>query len=59
MNKKPWESKTVWMSLIAAAIPFIPGGQEYVSAHPMIVMEALGVVFGLLRMISKGSISID
>ncbi len=57
--KKPWFSKTVWMSLIVAVAAFIPGVGEYVAANVETVGIVLGVVFSALRLISNGKISID
>ena len=54
--KKPWQSKTLWMALIVAIVPFFPAAQEFVKANPEMVGLILGGVFGLLRFITKGKI---
>lgn len=59
MEKKPWESKTVWVALVVAIIPFIPGASALISANPDVVGVTLGVVFAALRMITKDKIVIS
>lgn len=58
-KKKPVHSKTLWLSLVVAIVPFFPSVQEIVAANPEIVGMALGGLFFFLRIITKGKISIE
>lgn len=59
-NKKIlWKSKTLWASLAVAAAAFFPSVQVVVQANPEIVGVVLGAVFGVLRLVTKGKISIE
>jgi hypothetical protein len=58
-NKKPWQSKTVWASLVVAVAAFFPAVQTVIVANPEITGVVLGGVFGVLRLISKGKISVE
>lgn len=57
--KKPWQSKTLWLSLITAAAPFVPAFQKIIVEHYQLLGTVLGVLFAGLRSISKGKISIE
>lgn len=57
--KAPWQSKQLWISLIVAVAAFIPGVAEFVKVNLEMVGIVLGVVFGALRLISNGKISIE
>lgn len=58
MEKKPWQSKTIWMSLITAALPFIPGINIWVAANPEAFGAIVGLVFTGLRSVTKDKIVI-
>ena len=59
-NKKVlWKSKTLWVSFAVAVAGFFPSVQAVVVANPEIVATSLGVVFGLLRFVTKGKIAIE
>lgn len=57
--KKPWQSKTLWMSLIVAVAAFVPGVDAFVKANLEMVAIMLGVIFSALRLISGGKITIE
>lgn len=57
-SKKPWQSKTVWLSLATALLPFVPGASAWVAANPEVLTSALSALFLLLRLITKDKIVI-
>lgn len=57
--KKPWQSKSLWVALIVAVAAFIPGVDVFVKANLEMVGLMLGGIFGILRLISNGKISIE
>ena len=57
--KKPWQSKTNWAALVVAASAFIPSVGEFISKNPEGYALILSGIFGALRLISKGKISIE
>lgn len=59
MEKKPWQSKTVWVALITAVAAFIPAFQAEITKNPELVVSTLGLIFMLLRLISKDKIVIS
>lgn len=58
--KKPWLSKTVWMGIVTALAPFIPGVAEWIANASHI--ETIGMIWGalavLLRVVTKDKISL-
>lgn len=58
-DKKPYESKTLWVALVAAIAAFFPGVQGWISAHAEAYGMILAGVFAGLRMVTKGKISIS
>ena len=46
----PWESKTLWVSLIVAVAPLFPPAQAFIIANPTAVAGAVGAVFAALRL---------
>jgi hypothetical protein len=59
VTKKPWQSKTLWIALIAAVIPFFPGAETLVKQYPEVYSVLLGAIFAGLRAISNDKISIS
>ena len=59
MDKKPWLSKTIITNALLAVLAFVPGGKEYVAAHPDMVMMGWAAVNIVLRLITKGKITIE
>lgn len=59
MNKKPWESKTLWVSLLSAAAAFFPQVQEWISSHSEVFAMGLSGLFAVLRLVSGGKIVIS
>lgn len=60
MDIKPvWQSKTLWISLILAIAAFSPSVQTLIQAHTEGFGLITGGVFGFLRMITKGKVSIS
>jgi hypothetical protein len=57
-SKNPFQSKTLWTSLIIAIAAFFPSVQVIVSANPEIVGVVIGAVFGLLRIVSKKEVGL-
>jgi hypothetical protein len=58
-NKKPWQSKTLWIALIMAIVAFFPPVSEWIQANPEIFTMSLMGIFAVLRFISKGGIDIS
>lgn len=58
-TKKPWQSKTLWLGLLSAVAPFIPGVGAVIVNNPTVVTTGLGLIFMALRLISKGKIVIE
>lgn len=58
-DKKPWQSKTLWVALIQAVVAFLPGIQAWIAANPAIYGVALSGVFIVLRLVSGGKIVIS
>lgn len=58
--KKPWLSKTLWVNAIVAVLAIAaPSAQEYVSAHPEVVMVGFSIINIILRAVTKLEIKID
>ena len=57
-KKKPWHSKTQWVSLLVAVAGFFPGAGEFVASNPEFVGILVGVVFSLLRISTDSTISL-
>lgn len=57
-SKRPWFSKRVWLGIITAIAPFIPGVSAWVSAH----LELVGIVWGglatVIGVLSKHKITL-
>jgi len=58
-EKQPWQSKTIWVSVVVALLPLFPAVSHLVSDHPELVSLVLGGLFAALRMISKDKIVIS
>lgn len=57
-KKAPWQSKSLWVGLFAAIAPFFPAVEEWIQGNELAYSQALGLVFLLLRLITKDKISI-
>lgn len=57
-SKKPWQSKTMWTSLIVGAAGFCPPVAALIAANPAVASMAIGGVFAILRKVSNGKIVI-
>lgn len=56
--KRPWQSKTMWVSLISTVLPvFFPPAALWVAANPALYATAMGLVFSGLRLISNGNVT--
>lgn len=54
--KKPWQSKTLWTSLIVAVAPLIPPVQALLVANPELAGTIVALVFAGLRVFAgRGS----
>lgn len=62
-NKPAWQSKTLWMAALCALLPLIPGvgpiASAWIAANPALFTVATGAVFGGLRVVSKGKVTIS
>ncbi len=58
-TRKPWQSKTVWAAVAMALLAFFPEANAFVKDHTEVTMVFGPVVFFLLRLITKGKISIS
>lgn len=58
LKKPAWQSKTMWIALVNAAVAFVPPVQKMIAEHPEGYAIFLSVVFGALRKMTKGRISI-
>jgi hypothetical protein len=60
LNKKPWQSKTIWANLIIAiAALFVPGAQEWGAQNMEMILMALTGLNVVLRLISKDKVSLS
>lgn len=53
-----WQSKTVWLQVLALVCMFIPAVQAWVVKNPVEFVAVLGAVNTLVRWVTSGSISI-
>lgn len=58
-KKKAWQSKTLIIGAITAIAPFIPGVSEWIAANDSMFVSGLGLVFMLLRVVTKDKVVID
>lgn len=59
MNTKPYLSKTLWINLvIAAGALFFPPAVQVVQSHPTEIMVGWSMLNMVLRLVTKGSISL-
>jgi hypothetical protein len=60
MESKPAvQSKTVWVALIVAVAAFLPVVKEWIAGNPGIFAQVIAGVFFVLRLVTKGKISIS
>lgn len=57
-EKKVWQSKTFWVSVIAAIAPAFPPVAAIIAANPELFSTALGVIFTGLRLVTKDRVVI-
>lgn len=57
MNKTYLKSKTLWVSLIVSIAPLFPEVQEILKDDPEIVGVSIGVIFTILRLLTKGKVT--
>lgn len=62
-SKKPWQSKTVWVALVSGILgvvgAFVPSIQGYLGEGGSNVLMVMSLVFGVLRVVTQGKISIE
>lgn len=58
-TSKPWQSKTLWVSLIVAVAPLFPPVQAVLATNPELAGIAVGAVFSVLRLFTKKPVSIS
>lgn len=56
--KRPWESKTMWVSLIVAMAPFFPPAQAVMIANPEAASAIVGAIFAALRLLSTDKVKV-
>lgn len=57
--KKPWQSKTLWVSALTVIMPIVaPPAGVWIAANPEAFSALLGVVFAGLRMITHDKVAI-
>jgi len=54
--KRPWQSRTLWVNLIMAAVPFIPGSEAFLNEQSLGAMFL--VVNSVLRAVTKSKITL-
>ena len=57
-STKPWTSRTIWISWFVASLHFIPGFADWQAHNPEFIGITLGVLFTLLRLVTKDKVSI-
>lgn len=58
--KRPWESKTFWVSAILAVVPAVfPPAAAFIAANPALVSAGLAAVFSVLRLVSHGKVTLS
>lgn len=57
-TKKAWQSRTLWIGLVAAIVPFFPPAAAVIAANPEVTGLALSGIFSALRMITKDRVVI-
>ena len=55
-EKKPYQSKTIWLGVITAAAAFYPPVAKLIAENPETFASIMGAVFTFLRVISKDKI---
>jgi hypothetical protein len=55
---QPWQSKTLWVSLIMALAPVIPPLGAVIAANPELAGIAAGVLVAGLRLISSKKVTL-
>lgn len=58
-KKSPFQSKTNYVALALAIAAFFPAVQKLISENPEAFALAVAGVFGFMRQISHGKISIE
>ena len=53
-NKKPWQSKSLWVGLLVAVAPFVPWVGQYVTQE--VAVSIIGAAMIALRLITKKEI---
>lgn len=56
MEKKIWQSKSAWASIIVAFAAFVPSVKAWISANPEAFSSILGALFLGLRIVTKDAI---
>lgn len=59
-TKKPWQSKTIWVNVIMAIVPVLPGPvHEFLRDNPDVILSAFAIVNVLLRAITHGKVTLQ
>lgn len=57
-EKKWWQSKTSWVSLLTAVMSFYQPAWVWVEENPDVFMKVVGGLFLALRFVTKGKVTI-
>jgi len=57
-DKKPYQSKTIWINFILAATAFIPSVHEFLSSHPELIVFGFSGINMILRLVTKDKIQL-
>lgn len=58
VSKPAWQSKTIWVAILVALSPLIPGADKVLGPNGSFVEPMLAALFMVLRLVSKDKISI-
>ena len=57
-SKPIFKSKTAATSVLLVLASFVPQARELFSANPQLAMLLTGVVYGVLRLVTKGRVTL-
>lgn len=57
-TKQPWLSKTLITAILVGIVGFIPGGKEWISAHPEITTSLVSIIMIVLRLFTDKKIQL-
>ena len=57
-TRKPWASKTIWITWLLSTLAFIPGADVFIAANPTLIPIGFSVLATILRMVSNGKVAL-